>query len=186
MARIFSYGKLNRVATLPNEFLPGQFTSAQGVHFGTGAVAGENVDFEFGEVVAITGEKNKSLVVKRATATLLTSLAVAGVIVRDVVGQRVVEAGQVEGIRAGANIPFTVIPLSAPKGWEIAIPVGEEVEAGDTVFIGNGSKEEALAGAGYKEQKDSTGCLQLTGFVYATDSYKPTSGAGLAAIIRKA
>ncbi len=186
MARLFTYGKLKRAATIPGLHLPGTYTSAQGVQFGTSAIVDEAVDVEFGEVVAITGETDKGLKVKRATSTLLASLATAGVVVKDVIGQREIKAGFVNGAKAGAVVPITVVPLSAPKGWEIVIPVGEAVAAGDPVFIGNGSKTSAKAGAGYKEQKDTTGCLELTGYVYATASYKPTTSDSLCAVIKKA
>lgn len=175
MARIFEYGKLERRATKIGNFLPGQFTDAQGVYYGTGAIATDTNAYEFGELVEIVGRTNKVLKVKRATSSI--ALATTGFVIRDVVGQRVIESGIIEGIKAESGLPFTVLPASAPQGWGFVVPVSKAVSKGDQVY-GDKTTLGALTNT-------STSNLELTGWKFASDSYKPTSGAGLCAFVEK-
>lgn len=179
MARIFKYGKLVRTATKTDLLLPGQFATAQGVQYGQGALATDGNALEFGEVVRVTGENNKSLTVVRAGSTL--TLANAGFVVRDVVGQRVLQNGVVEEVVAG--YPATVIRASAPQGWELVLVAGEDIEAGDTIHVGLGTGS-TIAGAVYSEAK-TTNTVELTGYKAVSNSFSPTTGAGKAVIVGK-
>ena len=173
MARIFEYGKLNRVASKPGNFLPGMFTDAQGVYYGKAAIGVATEDYKFGEIVAITGETNKALQVARADA----NTANFGFVIRDVVGQRVVEAGMIEGVKAHSNLPFTVLPANAPQGWGFVVAVSKKVVKGSAVYF-----DKSKVGTATDTATDNTA---ITGWVFASDGFKPTSGAGLCAFVKK-
>lgn len=175
MARIFEYGSLNRVATKGNNFLPGQFTDAQGVYHGVGAIATDTNAYEYGELVEIVGRNTKGLRVKRATSSI--ALATAGFIIQDEIGQRIVGKGVVEGIAANSGLPFTVLPANATQGWGFVVPVSAAVEKGEQVY-GDKTTLGALTNV-------SASNLELTGWKFASDSFKPTSGAGLCAFVEK-
>lgn len=183
MARIFEYGKLNRVASKQGNFLPGMFTDAQGVYYGKAAIGVTTEDYKFGEIVEIKGETNKALQVARADA----NTANFGFVIRDVVGQRVVEAGMIEGVEANSNLPFTVLPASAPQGWGFVVAVGKEVQKGAAIGMGKGTGSGAAKrnlGVAYEKGED-TNVAAITGWVFASDSFKPTSGDGLCAFVKK-
>lgn len=181
MARIFTYGKLERIATKPGRLLPGSYNAAIGVDYTQAAMIADGNDVEFGEVVKITSSNKKSLVISRADDNL--ALANAGIVVRDVVGQRTIEAGLVEGVKANSKVPVSVIPMDAPQGWEVCIVVAEDVVAGTAVRVGGGEGT-TVAGAGYKATT-TTNTKAMTGWTYLTGAYQPTSGAGKCAIIKK-
>lgn len=173
MARIFEYGKLNRVASKPGNFLPGMFTDAQGVYYGKAAIGVATEDYKFGEIVAITGETNKGLKVARADANTTNF----GFVIRDVVGQRVIEAGIIEGVAAKSDLPFTVLPANAPQGWGFVVAVSKAVENGSDVYF-----DKTTVGVATDTSQSNTA---MTGWVFASDGFRPTSGAGLCAFVKK-
>lgn len=182
MARIFDYGNLARTSNKTDLVLPGEFVDAQGVRFSEAGWVTDGNDVEFGEIVEITGRNGKALQIKRVAAATITA-ARAGFVIRDIVGGRVIQKGVIEGIKGGTHVPATVIPASSANGWGFAVVVAEAVTSGTAVRVGTGGGT-TIAGAGYGATETNT--VAITGWVYASASYKPTSSNSLVAFVKKA
>lgn len=190
MARIFEYGKLRRVNNIPGiNHLPGTYFNAQGVQYGQGAVNTDpSKSIEFGEIVEIVSENNKSLAVKRATSS--TTVANAAIVLRDITGISSVREGVIEGYEF-PHVPLTAIKCSAPNTWDVVVPVAanQTITVGKTPRVGLGTNTGGVAtilGAVYGHGANSTDTAALTGFVFKSGKFKPTLGDGEAAIIGKA
>src|SRR5690554_6883521 len=103
MARLFTYGKLKRINTIPNLLLPGEFATAFGVKYAQPALVTDGNAIEFGETVLVTGINDRSATITRATSSITN--ANAAFVLREVTGQRVVAPGIIEGIAAGVKLP---------------------------------------------------------------------------------
>jgi hypothetical protein len=184
MARLFTYGKLNRTATIPgNNFLPGTYFTAYGIQYGAGAFNTTTLSMEPGEVVEIVSASDKGYSVKRATSSITE--ATAGVVLRDVMGVRTIEAGVFEEYIPG--VPMSFIPFSAPVGWSVSVPVvaGQTPAVGGTIYIGKGSGSSILGGVYAAAQGGGSDTVALTNWKFASVKYTPTSDASLAAIITR-
>ena len=182
MARIFQYGNLARTSNKTDLLLPGAFTDAQGVRTSQAAWVTDGNDIEFGEIVEITGSNGKALQIKRVAAATITA-ARAGFVIKDIIGARTIKSGVVEGIKGGTHVPATVIPASSQDGWGFVVVVAEAVSAGNAVRVGTGAGT-TVAGAGYGSTETNT--VAITGWVYASNSYKPTSSNSLVAFVKRA
>lgn len=185
MARIFSYGKLRRVNNVPGiNHLPGTYFNAQGVQYGQGAVNSVPADkIEFGEIVEITGENNKSLVVKRATNNI--TVGIAGIALRDITGITSLREGVSEGYEM-PHVPLTVVKCAAPGAWDVVVPLAasQNIVEGTIPRVGTGEGT-TVAGAIYAAAV-TTNTKELTGFIFKGAKFKPTLGDGEAVLIGKA
>lgn len=185
MARLFTYGRLNKVATIPGKnHLPGTYFTAYGIQYGAGAFNVTANSMEPGEVVEIVGSTAKGYNVKRATASL--TAATAAIILRDVMGVRSITKGVFEEYVPGT--PMTCIPISAPAGWSVVVPLvaGEVPVVGNPVFVGLGTNGTVLGGV-YDSAQGSGGVdsIELTGWKFQSTKFTPTSGTSIAAVIAK-
>lgn len=185
MARLFTYGKLKRVATQPGtNHLPGTYYTAYGVQYGAGAYNNTSNNIEPGEVVEIDQSTDKGYDVKRATSSL--TAATAAIVLRDIMGVRAIEEGVFEDYVQGTA--FTVVPASAPQGWSIVVPVvdDETPAVGGTVYVGLGTND-SVAGAIYASEQgvDGVDSIELTGWTFATTKFLPTGSTSYAVTIQK-
>lgn len=185
MARLFTYGRLNKVATIPGKnHLPGTYFTAYGIQYGAGAFNVTANSMEPGEVVEIVGSTNKGYNVKRATASI--TAATAAILLRDVMGVRTIKEGVFEEYVPGT--PMTCVPVSAPAGWSIVVPLvaGEVPVVGNPVFVGLGTNGTVLGGV-YDAAQGAAGVdsIELTGWTFQSVSFTPTVGTSIAAVIAK-
>jgi hypothetical protein len=185
MARIFVYGRLNKIATIPGaNHLPGSYFTAYGIQYGAGAFNLTANNMEPGEVVEIVSSTNKGYNVRRAAAT--TTAANAAIILRDVMGVRTIQEGVFEDYVPGT--PMTCIPVSAPAGWSVVVPVvaGEVPVVGTPVFVGLGTGG-TVAGGVYDAAQGAGGVdsVQLTDWVFQSVSFRPTASNSIAVVIAK-
>ena len=185
MARLYTYGILNRVANVPGiHALPGTYVTAQGVQYGQGAFdADATNDMEFGEPVEITVENAKGIGVKRATSSL--TAATLAFVVRDVVGVRTIQKGVAE--KPSPDQPFTIVKASTPNTWDFVVPLvaGVTPAVGGAVYIGLGTNGTVLGGV-YATAQGAGGVDSIdSGLKFKSLSYKPTSSAGICAWIGK-
>lgn len=180
MARLFQYGKLNRTVTKAGRNgLPGTFFSAYGVQYGAGAFNVEpDKPLEFGEAVEIVSQNERAYGVKRVTTTVTADTL--AFVVRDIVGIRTIKPGVAE--EPGKDVPLTVIPANSPNGWEIIVPISDTLTPtiGGKVYINTGAGS-TVAGA---VNTASTNAID-SGWVFASEKFAPTTGAGRAVVIRK-
>jgi hypothetical protein len=185
MGRLFTYGRLNKVATIPGaNHLPGTYFNAYGIQYGAGAFNVSANSMEPGEIVEIEGSTDKGYKVKRATASI--TAATSAILLRDVMGVRSIQEGVFEEYIPGT--PMTCVPASAPQGWSIVVPVvaGEVPVVGNTVYVGLGTNGTVLGGV-YDSAQGSGGAdsIALTGWTFQSLKFTPTSGASIAAVIGK-
>ena len=185
MARLYTYGKLNRIINKPGQnALPGTYTSAQGVQFAQGAFKTTADAIEFGEVVELVSENAKGLGIKRATASLTANTAV--IVVRDLVGVRTIQAGIAETV--GDGVPFSAIKANSAHAWDIVVPVvaGETPAVGGAVYVGLGTNGTVLGGI-YDSAQGAGGVdsIALTGWTFKSTTFTPTSSASICAVIGK-
>lgn len=185
MARLFTYGKLKRVATQPGtNHLPGTYFTAYGVQYGAGAFNTTANNIEPGEVVEIVKSTDKGYSVKRATASL--TAATAAIVVRDIMGVRAIEDGLFEEYLPG--VPMTVVPASAPHGWAVSVSVvdDETPAAGGQVYIGLGTNDTILGGVYASAQGvDGVDSIELTDWTFAGAKFAPTDSSSYAVVIQK-
>lgn len=185
MARIFKYGKLRRVNNVPGiNHLPGTYFNAQGVQYGQGAVNTVPADtIEFGEIVEIVSENNKSLTVKRATSNI--AVGIAGIVLRDITGITGLREGVSEGYEM-PHVPLTVVKCAAPGTWDVVVPLAasQSIVAGTIPRVGTGEGT-TVAGAIYAAAV-TTNTKELTGFTFKGAKFKPTLGNSEAVLIGKA
>lgn len=185
MARLFTYGRLNKVATIPGEnHLPGTYFNAYGLQYGAGAFNVTSDSIEPGEIVEISTSTNKGYSVKRATASL--TAATAAIVLRDVMGVNTIQDGVFEEYAPGK--PLSIVPASAPQGWSISVPVvdGETPVVGNTVYVGLGTNGTVLGGV-YASAQGTGGedTIELTGWTFQTTKYQPTTSSSYAVVIGK-
>lgn len=185
MARLYTYGSLNRINNVPGKnALPGTYTSAQGIQFAQGAMKTTSDAIEFGEVVELVSENAKGLGVKRATSSITADTAV--IVVRDLVGVRTIQAGVAETV--GDGVPFSVVKANSAHNWDIVVPLvaGVTPAVGGAVYVGKGSNGTVLGGI-YATAQGSGGAdsIALTGWTFKSLKFTPTSSAGICAVIGK-
>jgi len=184
MARLFTYGKLNRTCTIPgNNALPGTYVVAYGIQYGAGAFNTTTLSMEPGEFVEIVTSTDKGYSVKRATASITE--ATAGIILRDVMGVRAIQEGLFEEYLPG--VPMSFVPLSAPVGWSIVVPVvaGQSPAVGGVVYIGKGSGSSVLGGVYAAAQGGGSDTVALTNWKFSSVKYTPTSDASICAVVTR-
>jgi len=185
MARLFTYGKLNKVATKPGQnHLPGTYYTAYGVQYGAGAFNNTSNDMEPGEIVEIDSTSDKGYSVKRATSSLTANTA--AIVLRDIMGVRAIEDGVFENYEPG--VPMTVVPATAPHGWSIVVPLvaAEDPSVGDAVYVGLGTNDTVLGGVYASAQGDGgADSIKLTDWTFASESFTPTDDDSLAVVIQK-
>ena len=184
MARLFTYGNLSRLATKAGQnHLPGSYFGQYGVQYGAGGFNVTANDMEPGEIVEISKSTEKGYSVKRATSSL--TAATAAIIVRDIMGVRAIQEGVFENYEPGT--PMTVVPVSAPHGWPIVVPVvdGETPVVGNTVYIGLGTNSTVLGGVYDAAQGGGSDSIALTGWTFGSTKFKPTSSSSYAVVIQK-
>lgn len=184
-ARYFTYGRVNKYATVPGtNHLPGSYFTAYGIQYGAGAVNISSQTTEPGEIVEISKSTDKGYIVKRATASI--TAATAAIVLRDVMGVNTIEAGIFQEYAAGKIM--TVVPVSAPQGWSIVVPVldDETPVVGNTVYVGLGTNGTTL-GAIYDAAQgvDGVDSIALTGWTFATTKFQPTTSDSYAVVIQK-
>ncbi len=184
-ARLFTYGRLKRVATLPGvNYLPGTYYSAYGIQYGAAAFNNTANNTEPGEIVEIAASTTKGYSVKRATNAMTANTA--AIVVRDVIGVRSIAKGVLEEYTN--QVPITIIPATAPHGWSVVVPVvaNETPAAGGTVYVGiNGA---ATVGAIYANAQGTNGAnsIALTGWTFEGAKFAPTENASsYVAVIKK-
>jgi len=174
MGRLYVYGKLNRIASIPGiSALPGTYTVAHGVQYGEGAFdADATYNLEFGEPVEIASENQKAVGVKRATSSL--TAATLAFVVRDIVGVRSITSGVAEA--PASNVPLTIVKASAPHSFAICVPLAASVTAaaGGSVYIGLGSGS-TVAGAVYAAAQGGGSNSIDSGWKFLTAKFAPTS-----------
>lgn len=184
MARLFTYGKLKRVATLPGKnHLPGTYYTAYGIQYGAGAFNNTANDMEPGEIVEIDATSDKGYSVKRATSSLTADTA--AIVIRDIMGVRAIEEGIFKDYKPG--VPMTVVPASAPHGWAISVPLASgEPSVGDAVYVGLGTGATTV-GAIYATAQGDAGVdsIELTDWTFASTRFQPTDDDSYAVIIQK-
>lgn len=184
MARLFTYGRLNKIATIPGaNHLPGTYFNAYGIQYGAGAFNTTANSMEPGEPVEIVSSNDKGYSVKRATSSL--TVATTAFVLRDVMGVRVVEAGLFEEYVPGT--PMTVVPASAPQGWAIVVPIvaAQSPAVGGQVYIGLGSGSSVLGGVYAAAQGGGSDTISLTGWTFGSTKFTPTNSASICAVIQK-
>jgi len=184
MARLFTYGKLNRHATIAGgNHLPGTYYGVWGIQYAAGAynTTPDNA-IEFGEVVEIVQSNDKAYGVKRATSAL--TLATAAITLRDIVGVQTQTIGTVEG--PGTSKAFSVIPASAPTGWSVVVVLAasQTPAVAGLVYVGTATSVATVAGAIYTTDV-GTECVALTGWTFGGTKFTPTNGVGICAVITK-
>lgn len=185
MARLYTYGILNRIASIPGiNALPGTYVNAHGIQYGEGAFdADATNDMEFGEPVEIASTNQKGVGVKRATSSL--TAATLAFVIRDVVGVASVDQGNVEGPRAG--VPMTIVKASTPNTWAFVVPLvaGITPAIGGKVYIGLGTNSTVLGGV-YAAAQGSGGVDSIdSGLYFQSLKFTPTSSTGICAWIGK-
>jgi len=183
--RLFTYGKLKRTCTIPGaNHLPGTYFTAYGVQYGAAAFNNTTNNMECGEPVEIVSSTDKGYNVKRATSSITE--ATGGIILRDVMGVRAIEAGVFKEYIPGQ--PMSFVPFSAPVGWSVVVPVvaAQTPAVGGVVYIGLGTGSSVLGGV-YAAAQGSQGAdsLALTNWKFASTSYVPTSDASICAVITR-
>ena len=181
-ARLFTYGKLKRVATQPGtNHLPGTYFTAYGVQYGAAAFNNTANNTEPGEVVEITSSNDKGYTVKRATSSLTSNTA--AIVLRDVMGVRTIQKGVLEEFVP--NVPITVVPATAPQGWTIVVPitVNETAAAGGNVYVGLGTNNTVLGGIYANAQGSGNDSVQLTGWKFQGTKFAPTDNASSYAVV---
>lgn len=185
MARLFTYGKLKRVATQPGtNHLPGTYFTAYGVQYGAGAFNNTTDNIEPGEVVEIVKTSDKGYSVKRATADITAETA--AIVLRDIMGVRAIEEGVFEEYVPGQ--PMTVVPATTPHGWAVSVSVvdGQTPAAGGTVYVGLGTGGTVLGGIYAAEQgAGGVDTVELTNWTFAGEKYAPTNSDSYAAVIQR-
>jgi|GEM_PF-2357015 len=185
MARLFTYGKLNRFATIPGQnHLPGTYFTAYGIQKGAGAFNNTSDNIEPGEIVEIVNSTTKGYSVKRATSSL--TAVKAAIVVRDIMGVNIIDEGLFEEYAPGK--PMTVVPATAESGWTITVPIvaGQTPALGGKVYVGLGTNG-SIAGAIYAEEQGTDGVdsIELTDWTFASTSFTPTGSDSIAAVIQK-
>lgn len=185
MARLYTYGILNRVANVPGvHALPGTYVTAQGVQYGEGAFdADATNDLDFGEPVEITAQTAKGIGVKRATSSL--TAATLAFVIRDIVGVRTIQAGIAE--KPSNDQGFTVVKASNPNSWDFVVPLvaGVTPAVGGTVYIGLGTNGTVLGGV-YATAQGAGGADSIdSGLIFKSLKFTPTSSTGICAWIGK-
>lgn len=184
MARLFTYGRLNDINTIPNKnALPGTLVGAWGANLVSPAYKGADT-VEFGEIVAIDQVENaKGYKVSRLVTG--TTAGKLGIIVRDVVGANFVGAGIVEAPKD--TVPLSVIPLVGNVYFPVVgiLASSQTPAVGGKVYVGKGTGS-AVAGAIYTSAQGGGSDSLDTGWVFASLKFKPTTGAGEAVQIAKA
>jgi hypothetical protein len=184
-ARLFTYGKLKRIATQPGtNHLPGTYFAAYGIQYGAGAWNNTANNTEPGEVVEIAASSDKGYTVKRATSSL--TLNTAAIVVRDIMGVRTMTNGVLEEFVPG--VPLTVIPATTPHGWSIVVPIvaNETAAAGGAVYVGLGTNNTVLGGI-YANAQGTNGAdsIALTGWTFGGTKFAPTLNTSSYAVVIK-
>lgn len=185
MARLFTYGRLNKYATKPGtNHLPGTYFTAYGIQKGAAAVNISGETTEPGEIVEIVKSTEKSYIVKRATSSL--TAAKAAIVLRDVMGVNIIQAGVFEEYAAGKIM--TVVPASVSDGWSVSVPIvaGQTPAVGGKVYVGLGTNGTVLGGI-YAAAQGSSGVdsIELTNWTFGSTKFTPTKSASIAAVIQK-
>jgi len=181
-SRLFTYGKLKRIATQPGtNHLPGTFYSAYGIQYGASAFNNTANNTEPGEIVEIAASTDKGYAVKRATANITVNTA--AIVVRDIMGVRSIANGVLEEFVPG--VPLTVIPATAPNGWSIVVPIvaNETAAAGGAVYIGLGTNNTVLGGVYANAQGSGADTANMTGWTFGGAKFAPTTNASSYAVV---
>lgn len=176
MGRLYTYGNRPNVAK-QGLYLPGQFATAWGVNLNAPSVKVRSVDYEYGEIVELGGGGNTSNAYTIARVDSGTTSF--GVILRTRDGLIDMEAAIAEQPRKDQTI--SVYPTSAPNYFQVAVilAANEAPSVGDAVYVSYNAGEEGSV------RNDATSALALTGWVFASERYKPTDGDDYVAIIQK-
>jgi len=176
--RLYTYGEVKTV-TQQGDWLPGRFATAWGVNLNAPAVKASNLAIEYGELVKLVqkGLDSNAYTIERVAA----GTTQFGVILRTTDGQVSIEEGFIERPR-NTNV-LSVYPLSAPNYFVVAVPIiaSQNVTIGATpsACIVSGSEGAVQVGTG-------NGGIALTGWVFASKPYKPTTSASEVVLIQKA
>jgi len=176
MATLVTYGNVKTVP-IQNQWLWGQFATAWGVPLNAPTVSGA-VDIEYGKILKITQSGLNSNAYVGALPTDHASLSY-GVVIRTRDGQIDMEEGFIE--RPRTNTTVSIYPLNAPNYFVVAVPL----MAGQTPTIGEQAYVSHNAGSEGAVRTDDTNARELTGWVFASTAYKPTTSDSLAVLIQK-
>lgn len=151
----------------------GQFLHAPALVVETGA------QVEMGEIVALVGDTPTNYTV-RSLAAGDTATTKTALILRDTVGQNVIEDGIIYS--AKRNVAYSIALLNEQNNIEYVVPYDGlgTVSIGDPVFIGLGTNS-TVAGSTY--EATATGRIALTGYVYTKLPHKPSDNDALAITI---
>jgi hypothetical protein len=168
MSTKYGFGGLKR--TVNEGPLVGKQTGVFGPRYVVPAIAKASDNLEFGEVVVISGNTEKGYIVRPLT-TGDDATEKLGVIYRDEVGTY-----QKAGIPTigSENVTVSVFLLDPANKGTISIAlIGSAVTVGNTVYIGLGTDETGIRGAGYPASV-ATHTFALTGWVFKSAVYEPT------------
>ncbi len=176
MATLSTYGNPKTVIR-QNEWLWGRFATAWGVPLNAPVVVG-NVDIEYGKILSLTQSGLNSNAYVGALVTNADNL-VYGVVIRTTDGQISMEQGFTE--RPRTNTPVSVYPLASPNAFVVAVPLmaGQTPTVGGAVFVSHN------AGSQGAVRTNDTNARALTGWVFASTAYTPTTSDSLAVLIQR-
>lgn len=176
MGRLYTYGNRLSVAQ-QGKYLPGQFSTAWGVNLNAPSVKVRTVDFEYGEIVELSGGGSTSNAY--SISRVDSGTTAFGVILRTRDGLIDMEAAIAEQPRKDQTI--SIYPTAAPNYFEVAVILAENEEpaVGDSVYVSYAAGKEGSV------RNDVTSATALTDWVFASTRYKPTDGDDYVALIRK-
>lgn len=177
--RLFQYGD-TYTAIQQGKWLPGVFATTHSVNLNKAGFKAKSLEIEYGEIVGLT-QNGIGANAGYNIARVASGSTLFGVIVRTTDGQISMEDDWI--VRPRSKTAVSVYPLANVNNFMIAVPVrsGQTPTVGNDVFVSYANDWQGSV----QTSAGSTDGIKLTGWVFASEKYKPTKGSGEAVIIQR-